>query len=323
MRGPRLLDGRLKLRHLLLIDALSDHGSMVRAAKHLHVTQPAVTRGLQELEDILGVPLFERTARGLDPTIFGEAFTLHARDVLAQLRQAGTHIADLAEGGRGSVTIGTHLFGSNMLLPRAVCTFKAEHPASTVLIHHATPDELHVELLAGRLDMIVGRLYPHPEPERVTDRPLYDEPIYLVTSRHHPLQSVPHRGLAELIDQPWVLPVAGTSLRREMEELLVSQGLRLPANRVECTSFLTVRQLLLRADAIGLLPALVAAEDPLLAPLGLPVPSLHRAVGATTAAGRTLSPAAQIMLSHLQDAVDYVDAFDSVGRLPTESGGGT
>lgn len=321
MHCTPLLDGRLKLRHLLLIDALSAYGSTVRAAEHLHVTQPAVTRGLQELEIILGVTLFERTARGLDPTIFGEAFTLHAQNVIAQLRQAGTHIADLAAGGRGTVTVGTHLFGSNMLLPRAISTFKGEHPASTVLVHHATPDDLYADLLAGEVDMIVGRLYPHPDPERVTDIPLYREPIYLVTRHGHPLQSAAGLVLADLIDQPWVLPVTGTSLRREIEELLLRHGLRLPTNRVECTSFLTVHQLLLETNAIGLLPALVVAEDRLLTPLRLPMPSLHRPVGATTAAGRTINPAAQLMLSHLEYAVAHVGRIlTDLGETPAQAG---
>ena len=64
-------------------------------------SEPAVTRGLQELEDILGVELFERTSCGLIPTIFGDALTLHARDVIAQLGQAGAHLVELASGGRG------------------------------------------------------------------------------------------------------------------------------------------------------------------------------------------------------------------------------
>ncbi|GGL68850.1 hypothetical protein GCM10010095_62080 [Streptomyces anthocyanicus] len=120
MEMPRLLDGRLKFRHLVLIDALSRQGSVVGAAGELHVTQPAATRSLHELEDILGVPLFERGPRGVTPTVFGEAFTRHARAMLAQLTQAGRHVVELADADRGTVVVGTHLAGSTVLLPRAI-----------------------------------------------------------------------------------------------------------------------------------------------------------------------------------------------------------
>lgn len=307
MTSRHLLDGRLKLRHLLLVDALSEWGSTVRAAQSLHVTQPVVTRGLQELEGILGVTLFERTTRGLRPTVFAEAFTVHARNVIAQLNQAGTHIAELASGRRGSVTVGVHLIGSNMLLPGAISTFKADHPLATVVVRNSTPEELYAELLTGQVDMIVGRLYPQREPERVTERPLYDEPLRLITRRGHPLQSAQSLTLAGLIKQLWIVPVAGTSLRPEMEELLLREGLSLPNNRVECTSFLVMRQVLLQTDAVALLPVLVAMEDPRLAPLQLPMHSLPSTVGVTTEAWRTLSPAAQALLSHLELAVGNLD----------------
>ena len=84
MDMPKLLDGRLKLRHLLLVDALSRQGSVVGAAAALHITQPVATRSLHDIESILGVSLFDRGPRGITPTIFGEAFTTHARAVISR-----------------------------------------------------------------------------------------------------------------------------------------------------------------------------------------------------------------------------------------------
>ncbi|MEO6886539.1 MAG: LysR family transcriptional regulator, partial [Jatrophihabitantaceae bacterium] len=148
---PRLLDGRLKLRHLVLVDALTEHGTLVAAATQLRVTQPVLTRALQEVEQILGVPLYDRGPRGVRPTIYGTAFTEHARSVLAQLTQAGRHVAELADAGLGTVTVGTHLAGSNLLLPRAIARMKRERPHVTVIIHEATPEALLTDLEAGRV----------------------------------------------------------------------------------------------------------------------------------------------------------------------------
>ncbi|NHI11864.1 LysR family transcriptional regulator [Streptomyces sp. KO7888] len=166
MEMPRLLDGRLKFRHLVLIDALSRQGSVVGAAGELHVTQPAATRSLHELEDILGVPLFERGPRGVTPTVFGEAFTRHAQALL-------------------------------------------------------------LELEAGRVDLVVGRL-TGPSDERMERRKLYDESVEPVVRATHPLAGREAVELAELVGHPWILPGAETVLRREIEELFGRHGFALP-----------------------------------------------------------------------------------------------
>ena len=118
MASPeRLLDGRLKLRHLVLATTIADAGSLARAAEQLRITQPVVTRGLQDLESVLGVPLFERSAQGVVPTVYGTAFIEHARGVIAQIRQAGRTLGDLAAADAGTVTVGIHIAAPGLALP--------------------------------------------------------------------------------------------------------------------------------------------------------------------------------------------------------------
>jgi len=100
-----------------------------------------------------------------------------------------------------------------------------------------------------------------------------------------------------------VVPVLGTSLRQEIEDLLIRAGLRLPANRIEGTSFLTVRRILLETDAIGFRSALVAAEDERLKALPHTLISLRSVVGITTVAGRTLGPTSYELIRHMRGAV--------------------
>jgi DNA-binding transcriptional LysR family regulator len=299
MELPRLLDGRLKLRHLLLVDALSEQGTLVAAAAHLRVTQPALTRALRDLEEILGVTLYERGPRGMEATIYGAAFTEHARAVLAQLTQAGRHVAELADAGLGTVTVGTHLAGSNLLLPRAIARLKAERPHVTVIIHEATPETLLADLQAGRVDFVIGRLTGVPARGTAQQR-LYDEPIRLVTRRGHPAATA--RTLVELIDYPWVLPGTETALRGELEQVFGRHDLALPANRIECTSILTLRNLLVETDMIAALPMLIASDDERLRLLPVSIEPMSHTVGVTRSADRTVSPAARTLLGHL-DAV--------------------
>lgn len=300
MKIPRLLDGRLKLRHLSLVDALSRRGSVVGAAAELHLTQPAATRSLQELEDILGVPLYERRPRGVTPTVFGEAFTGHARAVLAQLAQAGRHVTELADADRGTVIVGTHLAGSNVLLPRAIAELKKARPYLTVVVREASPEALLLELEAGRIDFVVGRLTA-PSDERTVRRKLYDESVELVVGAAHPLAGRAGLRLTDLADLPWILPGAETALRREIEEFFARHGMPLPMNRVETTSFLTVRQLLLETDVVAVLPGLITRDDSRIVRLGVSLDPIGHSVGLTLSAARPLGPSVQALIRSLEE----------------------
>lgn len=298
---PSLLDGRLKLKHLTLVDALTTAGSMVGAASALHVTQPVVTRALQDLEEILGVPLYERGPQGVTPTQFGVAFTDHARAVIAQLNQAARHVDEIADARRGQVTVGTHLAGSNLLLPRAIVELKRAHPLLSVLVRERSPEALAVELTSGRVDMIVGRL-TRASSALLRHQVLYEERVRLVVGRGHPLLSRTSLQLADTVDYPWILPGSETDLRAELERLFTGKGLDLPANRVEATSFLTVRQLLIETEMIAAMPSLIGANDPRLALLPVTLEAIGHHVGLTVARGRRLSPAARAMIDALAQA---------------------
>ena len=301
MVTDRLLDGRVKIRHLVLVTAIADEGTLVRAAESLHITQPVVTRGLREVEEVLGVPLFERMPRGVKPTPYGISFIERARSVLAELRAAGEEVRLLQSGQLGTVTVGTHLAGSNLLLPRAIAGLKAEHPRLTVVVREGTPDTLQQLLLAGDLDLTVGRLSP-TVPVRLEQERLHQEPIRLVARAGHPvLGGVKANSLAELISYPWIFPVAQTALRAELEAVFFHEGLPLPPDRVECTSMLTLRTLLISTDVIAALPMFIAVDDRELRILPTPLSSIRRSVGVTLPKDRAPSPAASALLTHLRE----------------------
>ena len=298
METGRLLDGRLKIRHLLLVTSIADAGSVVRAAEAMHITQPVVTRGLRDVEEILGVNLFDRLPRGVRPTVYGELFIDHARVILAQLRSADEQVFLMRTGGLGTVTVGSHLAGSNLRLPRASAALKAEHPRLVVSVREATPDTLQQSLLAGELDLIVGRLTPGTS-DRLRRHKLYDEPIRLVARHGHPAHDITDPTLADLVDYPWVVPVAQTALRAELERAFTEQGLAIPDNRVECTSMLTMHQLLVSTDVIAALPILIATQDDELKLLSTGLGSIRRSVGVTVPTDRLPSPGTRLLLHHL------------------------
>ncbi|MFI1014846.1 LysR substrate-binding domain-containing protein [Streptomyces sp. NPDC020965] len=311
-----LLDGRLKFRHLTLLIAVYEHGSVVRAAESLHLTQPAATRTLQELEAIADLPLFVRVPRGMRPTVYGEALAEHARAVVAEVRRAGDHLTGLRQGQDGTVTVGTLLAGANVLLPRAVAGLKRERPRLTVVVREGTPDVLHPALLSGELDVIVGRVGSAlAEGDGLRQRMLYREPIRLAVRSGHPLLAAAGVTLTDTLGFPWILPVEKTALRQELGALFVDRGLALPTDRVECTSILTMRALLLQTDMVALLPELILRDDEHLTALPVELPSVGRTVGTTEAAHRTRTPALQALLHHLD--LEAVLLRETLGGTPT------
>ncbi|MEO7125354.1 MAG: LysR substrate-binding domain-containing protein [Nakamurella sp.] len=312
MAYSRLLDGRLTVRHLVLVDTLTEHGSIVGAAAALHVTQPVLSRRLRDLEETLGVPLYDRGPRGVSPTEFGLAFTDHARAVLAQLMQATRHIEEISDAERGEVVVGTHLAGSNLLLPRAIAELKREHSRLTVVVRERTPEALLVELSSGRVDLIVGRL-GHAAPDTVRQQALYDEGIRLVVGENHPLvgqmADQTEADLAAVLSYPWILPGPETSLRRELESFFARQGYDLPSNGVEATSYLTVRQLLIETDMVAALPSLIGTDDPRLRVLPVSLEPMGHRVGITVVSDRRLNPASLAMIEALKRVADAIAMY--------------
>jgi DNA-binding transcriptional LysR family regulator len=293
----RLLDGSLKLRHLALVDALKRHGSVSNAADALHITQPAATRTLRELESILGVPLYERGPRGVTPTIFGDAFTEHARAILAQLSQADRRLAQLAGADCATLIVGSCLAGSNTLLLHAIARLKRENPALMIAVREASPEALSGELEAGRIDLIVG-----PLKSRIAEvgarAPLYEETAELFTHAEHPLGQRSRIELTDLGDYAWIIPSAETVLRQEMEQLFACHDMPLPENRIEVTSFLSARQLLLKTDEtdlVALLPSSIGRDEPRLRALPIGLDMIRSTVGITMATSGVLSPGAKAL----------------------------
>ncbi|GAA3054552.1 pca operon transcription factor PcaQ [Pseudonocardia yunnanensis] len=306
-RESRLLDGRLKIRHLVLVQTLTQHQSIVAAANALHVTQPVLTRRLRELEEILGVTLFERTSRGVTPTEFGAAFVEHSCAVLAQISQAARHLDEIADARRGRVIVGSHLVGANLLVPRAIAAFKAQSPLVTVVTREGTPESLLLELESGQVDLIVGRL-TSPPPAGMTQRHLYHEPITAVVGAQHALAGRAAVRSEDLSEHPWILPGPETVLRRELEEYFLSRRISVPQNVVESTAFLTVRQLLIDGDFVAFLPTLIAQEDERLTVLDIGLAGIRQTVGATMSTGRRLNPASLAFIFCLVRAAGPLEA---------------
>ena len=137
---PWFIRARLKTRQLMLLTAICDEGNIHRAAAVLHMSQPAASKLLKDLEDMLGVTLFERQPRGMRPNWYGETLIRHARIALSSLREAGQEVDALKSGLAGHVSLGAITGPALSLVPQALALVARENPKLRVELHVSRND---------------------------------------------------------------------------------------------------------------------------------------------------------------------------------------
>jgi DNA-binding transcriptional LysR family regulator len=273
---------RLKTRQLLLIVALAEEGNIHRAAQVLNMTQPAASKLLKDLEDVLEVPLFDRLPRGMRPTWYGETLIRHARVALASLNQAHDEVEALKSGRFGQVSVGSITAPGLVLLPPAVARVKQEHPSLRVSLQIETSDVLMERLSHGKLDILVSRLF---------------------AQHGHPLLNVANLSLRDALNAGWIVPPSGSILRHRFELMFQEVGLEPPVNVIETSALLFTTKMLQQSDMIGVIATDVAKyyqSHGIVAILPMDLPCHMDAFGIITRTDRLLSPAAKVMLRALK-----------------------
>ncbi|MEM5311134.1 LysR substrate-binding domain-containing protein [Paraburkholderia sp. JHI869] len=299
----------LKARHLHLLVAIDTYRNLTQVAEVTHVTVPAVSKALAELERGLGLTLFSRTAQGLVPTPYGDCLIRHAREMLTILNQARDELKALSSGAEGKVHIGMLPASASVLLPQALSLLKQRSPGTNVVVIEGTTATLLPELWQGKLDLVVGRL---PAPDTLgsfEEKELLEDPVTLVTGRHHPLARRKNLKWEDLHPYPWILPPPGSILRDPLERALEVHGVPLTSNYIETLSIHVVRAHLQVSDFIAVM-ADTPANDPAqpLHTLPLSLPRLLRPAGVLWNRNRGLTPSAQLMVSCLDEAAQHLAA---------------
>ncbi|GAB3626630.1 LysR family transcriptional regulator [Pandoraea terrae] len=246
---------RLRLRNLQMLLSLAETGNMSQSAAMLNTTQPGLSKWLKDLEDDIGLPLFERLARGLRPTPYGESLIAHARRIEAQLDTARDDLDAMREGGSGLVVIGTSGASAADTVPLAVLQLLQRLPGAQVRVVETTMDRLMSQLAHNELDIVVGRSAPELHDRQVLTESLYLEPLHFVARPRHPLFA---RETVATLDWPdlqpfrWVVWPRGTPIRNALETALAAAGHPFPADSVESNSTVLNLTLLNHSDMIGL-----------------------------------------------------------------------
>jgi len=296
----------LRPRHFRILVALDDLRNLGRVARSLHVSQPAVSIALGDLERGLGLKLFERTAKGVVPNAYGECLIRQARVVLASLTQARDEMQALQSGASGKIKVGALPAMTPGLLPQAIALLKEKTPLTRVIVQEGPMESILPELRRGAVDLIVGRLLGRETLEDVSEETLYSGQNVVVTGPGHPLARRKRLSWQDLVAYPWVLPPAGTLSREPLESVLQKHGLGMPADCLETISIHVITGYLQLTSAVGVLSQVVARhyiDSGQLAQLPLTLPDPQRPIGVTWSRHSPLSGAAQGFIQCLRDSV--------------------
>lgn len=309
------LRARLKTRQLLLLVALAEEGNIHRAAQVLNMTQPAASKLLKDLEDVLEVSLFDRLPRGMRPTWYGDTMIRHARAALATLNQAHEELQAAKNGQFGQVTIGSITAPGLTLLPSTVAAVKKQH-ANLQISVQIEPSNLLIEHLGrGTVDIMVGRLSPEHDQSVLRYEAITDEPISAVARPGHPLFSAGTLAVRDMLEYGWIVAPAGSALRHRFDLMFQELNLPQPTNSVETSSLLFITKMMQQSDMVSVMATDVAryySDHGLLSILPINVPCDMEPFGFITRRDRLLSPAAQVVLRSLKASamVVYGKTFD-------------
>ena len=225
---------RIKLRHLRTFVEIARHGALKPAAEALNMTQPAVSKVLKDLEEIVGFHLVERSRRGASLTEAGEVLLQFAEQSLIALQQGLTSLEAIESGTAGQLRIGALPSVAARLLPVAVMRFRELSPAATLSIEEGSHETLVARLRGGELDLVVGRLGSPDSMTGLSFTQIYSEQVVIVTAPDHPIAGSSR--IEDILDWPVLYPPAAAAIRPLVDRLFLSLGIGQPPDRIETVS---------------------------------------------------------------------------------------
>ncbi|MCZ8403436.1 LysR substrate-binding domain-containing protein [Achromobacter xylosoxidans] len=298
----------IKYRPLKAFLLAVDTGSFTHAASQLGVTQPSFTALIQDLEDVLGLRLFERTTRSISLTSAGQDFYARAQRLIADLEEAYRSLADLAAVRRGNVTLGALPSTALALLPVAVGALRQLHPALKVRVVEAHNDELVAMLRTNQIEFAVGAL-AEPAPD-LSFTPLAEDCFCAIYPEGHRLDK--KRGplhWRDVLRYDLILLSQGSNARQQFDRAVREEtGAPATALRYDVTNMGTAAGMVRQGLGVSVLPRLALPELNLAGLRAAPLcdASARRAIGLLHRRDRSLSPAAQALAAQLATAMDEI-----------------
>lgn len=305
MEKNGLFSQRIRLRHLHTFVAVAQQGTLGRAAETLNLSQPALSKTLNELEQLTGTRLFERGRLGAQLTLMGEQFLTHAVKVLDALNTAGQSLTRRNDVVPDVVRIGALPTAALGILPAVIGQFHKQQRNITLQVATMNNTMLLAGLKSGELDLGIGRMSDPELMSGLNYELLFLESLKLVVRPRHPILNDTVT-LSRVMEWPVVVSPKGTVPRQNAETLLQTQGCKLPTGCIETLSASLSRQLTVDYDYVWFVPSGAVKEDlrqGTLVALPVTTPGPGEPIGVLTRVDAPLSAATQTLLSAIRKSM--------------------
>ena len=305
MQKNGLFSQRIRLRHLHTFVAVAQQGTLGRSAETLNLSQPALSKTLNELEQLTGTRLFERGRLGAQLTLVGEQFLTHAVKVLDALNTAGQALNRKEGLSNDIVRIGALPTAALGILPSVIGQFHQQQKDITLQVATMNNTMLLAGLKSGEIDIGIGRMSDPELMSGLNYELLFLESLKLVVRPGHPLLQETVT-LSRVMEWPVVVSPKGTLPRQNAEALLQSQGCKIPTGCIETLSASLSRQLTVDYDYVWFVPSGAVKDDlrrGLLAALPIPTQGAGEPIGILTRVDATLTAGSQTLLSAIRKSM--------------------
>ena len=298
------INRRLRLRDLDTLIAVIESRGLRRAAERLHLSQPAVSKAMQELEELLGYKLLERGRRGVEPTEFGLALLNRSKVIFDELQGAAADLAHLADPASGVVRLGAVETFMAGLVSATIDYTLGQYPRMSLILESGQSQDLINYFLRERLvEFVVARPWSLPLPDEVVGEPMFRDHLQIVVGMDHPMARRRRITIAELHQQSWVLSRNEMMPESPVADAFAQVGLTMPPGHVTSGSLGNRFHLLRTGRFVTVFPHSLFPFAPQLSEfrrLPIQLPLWRTPTMILTLKGRTLSPSARLFLTNLR-----------------------
>ncbi len=281
--GPDLRQ-HVTAAQLRALIAVAETGGYSTAARRLQLAQPTIHRAVAGLEELVGVPLFRRAARGVDPTEAAQFLARQASLLFVEIRQGFEEVRELQGNMSGRVTIGCLPLARSVFLPEAVTRLLATYPDADVRILDGPYVELLHGLRTGEIDWLIGALREPAPAADVEESPLFEQSLAVAVRPGHPLLADAPPDATALSRLAWIAPQALAPARSMFTAYFAGNGVPVPEHIIECSSVIAACGLIRRSDRAALLSPMQIrpfVESGQVAILVDSLPNTRRSIGVT------------------------------------------
>jgi DNA-binding transcriptional LysR family regulator len=303
---------RIRLRDLHIVMAVTEAGSMAKAAQKLAISHPVVSKTISDLEQTLRVRLFDRTAQGVELTDYGQALLKCGVNVFEEMRQGLKQIEFLTDPTSGELAIGCPEIMNASMIPAISERFLQEHPRVQLRVVHADMGlEQYGPLRERKVELLIGRLREPFVEEDLVFQPLIQEPFVAVAGANCQWARRRRLELADLVGESWVLPPHDSTPGSIIAGIFAANGLNLPRPAVATLSVQLTTTLIATGKFVGILPNSVAqfsSRRTGLKILPIKIPVTQYAIAILTLKNRTPGPLAKLFIEHARGVAKSVAA---------------